>query len=157
MPGGRPPKGPDLVDRLDGSDEAKHRLKIVLETIQGKRSVREAIEILGISETRFHAIREKALAGAVASLEPGVRGRPPSGGDLSPKQAAEMEAMRQENEALKEALAREKARADVAEIMAGPPPPAGEDEKKNQGQSRAERRRALKAERKALEEENRKR
>ena len=144
MPGGRPPKGPDLVDRLEGSEEAKQRLKIVLETIQGKRSVQEAIEILGISETRFHVIREKALAGAVASLELGVRGRPPSGDDLTP----EMKALQDENEALKEALAREKVRADVAEIMAGPPPPADDDENRNQDPGRAERRRALKAERK---------
>ena len=153
MPGGRPPKGPELVDRLEGSEEAKHRLKIVLETIQGKRSVREAIEILGISETRFHVIREKALSGAVASLEPGVRGRPPSGDDLPP----EMVALQEENEALREALAREKVRGDVAEIMANPRPPAEEDEKKNQGKRRAERRRTLKADRKALEKEKRKR
>lgn len=151
MPGGRPPKGPDLVDRLDGSDEAKHRLKIVLETIQGKRTVREAMEVLGVSESRFHAIREKALAGALNGLEPGSRGRPPSGGEES----AEMEAQRREIERLKEALAREKVRADVAEILSSPPPDGSE--KKTEAFGRAQRRRKLRAERKALEEAQRRR
>jgi len=145
MPGGRPPKGADLVDRLEGSEEAKQRVKIVLETIQGKRSVREATELLGISASRFHAIREKALSGAVSSLEPGVRGRPPSEGERTP----EAETLRQENERLREAMAREKARADVAEILSAPRPSGGEGKKERGGKSRAERRRALKAERKA--------
>jgi|OpeIllAssembly_1097287.scaffolds.fasta_scaffold471655_1 hypothetical protein len=154
MPGGRPPKGAELLDRLDGSEEAKQRLKLVLETMQGKRSVVEATQILGISETRFHVIREKALSGAMSSLEPGLRGRPSAHGDLPPERVAEIEALRLENEQLKEALAREKARADVAEILADPNAPEGGGEKKI---TRADRRRALKAARKELKKERRNR
>ena len=39
---GRPCKGPNLVDGLDGSAEARTRLRIVLETIAGQRTVAEA-------------------------------------------------------------------------------------------------------------------
>jgi len=152
MPGGRPPKGAELVERIEGSEEAKQRLKLVLETMQGKRTVVDAAQLLGISEARFHVIREKALAGAVSKLEPGLRGRPSSGGDLSPERMAEIEALRLENEQLKEALAREKARADVAEILSEPETPEGRGEKKI---TRADRRRALKAARKEFEKRRR--
>lgn len=146
MPGGRPPKGPDLVDRLDGSEDAKHRLKIVLETLQGKRSVAEAMEILGVSESRFHVIREKALAAAISGLEPAQRGRPPVQGETPPDGASEVEALRREIEQLKEALAREKARADVAEILSMP---ASDGPEKKTGPDREDRRKKRKAERSA--------
>lgn len=74
---GRRPVGPELIDRLAGSDEARRRAKVVLQTMTGELRVQEACERLGISEQRFEAIRQEAIEGAVASLEPKQVGRPP--------------------------------------------------------------------------------
>lgn len=73
---GRPPKGIQHVETLDGPDEAKRRLRVILETIQGDLSVSDAAEQLGLSEPRFHVLRQNALTGAIEALSPGVRGRP---------------------------------------------------------------------------------
>lgn len=75
---GRPPKGPELVAQLDGSDAAKERLRIILETLAGTMSVVHACALLGIGETRFHEMRQEALAAAGAALEPKPKGRPPT-------------------------------------------------------------------------------
>lgn len=75
---GRPPKGPDLVDALDASEDAKARAKIFLQSIQGTLSAAEASARLGVSETRFHEMRTEWLAQATALLEPKPRGRPPA-------------------------------------------------------------------------------
>jgi hypothetical protein len=74
---GRRPKGPEFVDRLDGSAEAKRRLRVVLEVTAGRLRVHEACAQLGLSEQRFHQLRDQAFAGALAGLEPGLPGRPP--------------------------------------------------------------------------------
>ena len=74
---GRPAKGPRLVDRLEGSAQAKERLTVILETVSGTRSVASACEVLGLSEAAFHRLRQRTLADAVASLEPRRMGRPP--------------------------------------------------------------------------------
>ena len=39
---GRPPKGSDHVNGLEGADAEKKRLRIVLETLSGERSVEQA-------------------------------------------------------------------------------------------------------------------
>lgn len=74
---GRRPRGPECVDNLTGSATAKERLKIVLEVIAGRCRVTEACHKLGISEARFHQLKNEALAGAMTALEPGHAGRPP--------------------------------------------------------------------------------
>jgi Helix-turn-helix domain len=74
---GRRPVGPELIDRLSGSDEARRRAKVVLQTMTGELRVREACALLGLSEQRFEAIRAEAIAGTVARLEPKPVGRPP--------------------------------------------------------------------------------
>ena len=76
MPRGRPPKGAKLVEKLDGSDEAKKRLELVLLTIAGKRDVASACEELGIKKTAFVKIRDKVLQSALQGLEPKPSGRP---------------------------------------------------------------------------------
>lgn len=73
----RPPKGVDHVDKLDGSEEAKRRVKAILETISGEKTIAQACEALGIGEARFHELRARVLAGAVVMAEPGRPGRPP--------------------------------------------------------------------------------
>jgi hypothetical protein len=73
---GRHPAGPEYVDRLDGSDEAKRRLRVLLEVTAGRLRVQEACARLQISEPRFHQLRDQALSAALAGIEPGLPGRP---------------------------------------------------------------------------------
>jgi hypothetical protein len=81
---GRRPAGPEYVDQLDGSELAKERLKVVLQTLAGECRVGEACERLGICEQRFHQIREEALRAALAGLEPRPAGRPPQSATTQP-------------------------------------------------------------------------
>jgi hypothetical protein len=76
MPRGRPAKGPKLVEGLDGSESAKKRLEVILETVAGKRTVEDACKILGIRRSAFHKIRNQILQTALTDLEPKPRGRP---------------------------------------------------------------------------------
>ncbi len=76
MPGGRPPKGPRLADGLDGSKDAKRKLRVILETVAGETTVEQACEKLGIGPAAFHKLRERTLQEAAASLEPRKLGRP---------------------------------------------------------------------------------
>lgn len=75
---GRPPLGPDMVDRLEGSDQAKVRLKTVLRAMTGQITVDEACQSLGINESRFHELKAEVMQNALAGIEPKTRGRPPA-------------------------------------------------------------------------------
>ena len=75
---GRPPEGPELADRLEGTPEAKKRMKTILETLTGERTIQDACELLGIAPARFHEIRKEALQAACAAIEAKPAGRPPS-------------------------------------------------------------------------------
>lgn len=75
MPGGRPGKGPELVEGLAGTAEAKRRLKLVLQTLAGELSVEDARAELELSEAGFHKLRRQALAAAVERLEGQAPGR----------------------------------------------------------------------------------
>jgi transposase-like protein len=77
MPAGRPPTGPDLVRGLAGSPQAKRRLRAILQTIAGERSVKKVCEDLGIGEAAFYKLRARTLQEAVEGLEPRPMGRPP--------------------------------------------------------------------------------
>ena len=92
MPAGRPPKGPELVDKFEGSEEAKHRMRLILETIAGRVSVEEARAELGVSESRFHQLRDSVLLSGLEALEPSPPGRPRKEVSL---EAAEMDLLRQ--------------------------------------------------------------
>jgi hypothetical protein len=73
---GRYPSGPEYVENLDGSEQAKKRLRVVLETMTGKVRVQEACTILEISEQRFYQLREELLQAALERLEGKPVGRP---------------------------------------------------------------------------------
>ena len=73
---GRKPIGTNLVERLEGSERAKARLKAILETLSGVRSIPEACEDLGINESMFHRVRGEVLQTALERLEPRPLGRP---------------------------------------------------------------------------------
>jgi hypothetical protein len=74
---GRRPSGPSYVDQLPGSELAKERVKVVLETLAGTCRVTEACARLQISEPRFEQLRKQVLLAAVERLEPRTAGRPP--------------------------------------------------------------------------------
>jgi hypothetical protein len=94
---GRYPAGPEYVESLDGSEQAKKRLRTVLETMTGTTRVQEACRILEISEQRFYQLREELLQAALERLEGRPAGRPRKGQQDPMAQAledkvAEMEA-----------------------------------------------------------------
>ena len=74
---GRYPSGPEFVDKLEGSLEAKQRLKVLLETLAGTCRVGDACEHLGIKEARFDQIRIEALQAALQAIELKPAGRKP--------------------------------------------------------------------------------
>jgi transposase-like protein len=73
---GRPPKGMRHVDRLEGPDELKWRLRVILETLTGVIGVQQACEELGVGASRLHELRREALVGALGALMPKPSGRP---------------------------------------------------------------------------------
>lgn len=72
---GRKPSGVKLVDKFDGSDLAKERLKVILHTISGELSVVDACETLCVNEAAFYKLRERFLSESVDLLEPRKVGR----------------------------------------------------------------------------------
>lgn len=115
--GGRTPMGPRLVRHLEGSDQAKDRLEIILETLTGTLSIREACERLGIGEAMFHRLRNRVLQVAMADLEPRPRGRPRH----HPSEAEQQcEALAGEMELLKSELLAATVRGEVQGILLQP-------------------------------------
>jgi hypothetical protein len=76
MTRGRRPEGGRLVERLDGSAGAKARLAVFVEVLAGRRTAAAGALALGISERRFHALRNHLLQAALERLEPRPAGRP---------------------------------------------------------------------------------
>jgi transposase-like protein len=106
---GRIPAGPESIEQLDGSDKAKERLRVVLETMMGKWRVSEACERLGISEQRFRQLRQELLQAALASLEDRPAGRP-----RQPEEPAEITALRQQVAELQRELEVAQVREEIA-------------------------------------------
>jgi len=73
---GRHAVGPEIAERLDGSDLACTRLRVLLETITGEKRVTEACEELGICGQLFERLRHRAMQAAAESLELKPAGRP---------------------------------------------------------------------------------
>ena len=115
MGAGRPPDGWKHVDRLDGDDARKHRLRVVLETLSGERSIEQACEELGVSPSRFHEIRHEALQGALDGLAPGAPGRPQRADPAADPERRK--ALERENEELKRELQASFVRTEIALAM----------------------------------------
>lgn len=115
MPAGRPPSGAALVAGLEGSLGAKRRLRLVLETLGGKKTVAEACEELGIGQTAFYKFRSLWLAEALSLLEPKPRGRPRKPAPAVEQE--ELERLREENAALRRALRLGAVREELAVAM----------------------------------------
>lgn len=88
---GRKPLGAQLVDRLEGSEHAKARLKVILETLSGQRTIPEACDELGIQESMLHRVRSEVLQTALDRLEPRPMGRPPQISSPEGQRVAELE------------------------------------------------------------------
>jgi helix-turn-helix protein len=108
---GRRPAGPEYVDQLTGSEQAKERLKVVLETVAGRCRIQEACRRLGISEPRFHQLRQQVLEAALERLEPQPAGRKPT--PRSPEQIR-LDALADELAAKDVELRAAQARAEIA-------------------------------------------
>ena len=111
---GRPPLGAAHVDKLEGGEESKLRLAVVLRTLTGELSIETACEELGISPAQLHRLRDRALQGALAALEPGTPGRPPS---TPPEESARVQSLEAEVRELKIDLRATQLREEIAVIM----------------------------------------
>jgi hypothetical protein len=136
---GRRPSGPECVAGLDGSVQARLRLKVVLQTIAGQCSVQDACWQLGVCEQRFWQLREQVLRAALQRLEPRRAGRRPR--QATPEQA-QLQVLQQELAAAKIQRRAAEAREEIALILprvVGEP--AVEEKKTRQGTPRPRRRR----------------
>lgn len=89
---GRPPEGPGLADKLEGPEDEKKRLRVILETVAGQRTIASACDELGIKPARFHELRTQALQAALEGIAPGSPGRPANPDAAPDPKVAELEA-----------------------------------------------------------------
>jgi transposase-like protein len=134
MPAGRPPDKLGHVDRLEGPDRLKHRLRVILETLTDERTVQEAAKELGVSEARFHELRHQALTAALEGIAPGRPGRPRK---EEPVEASRIHELEREVGDLKVDLQAARVRTEIALTM----PHLLRDRKKNELRAKAKRRR----------------
>ena len=126
---GRKPTGPKLLDKFTASPHAQARMRAILETVSGQKTIPEASAELEIGEAMFHRIRAEALAAALEALEPKPMGRPRTATTApSPVVAA----LQQENQDLKVELRTAAVRAEIAQSMPHLLTRKGRSEKKRQ-------------------------
>jgi hypothetical protein len=111
---GRWPTGIDYIDKLDGANATKERLKVIFETLTGETRVLEACATLAIGETRFHQLRETALQGALTALEPRPPGRPSR---TTTSDAEQIRALQQRVVELEQALHEGHVREEIALVL----------------------------------------
>lgn len=99
------------MEQAEGSAEAKRRLRAILETVAGTKSVPEACAALGIEEARFYQLREKAVEAAVAGLEASAPGRPKK---EEPAEAARVKELEEERKRLLFELQVSRTREEIA-------------------------------------------
>lgn len=112
---GRPGKGLEHIDDLEGGDVAKARQKAILKTVSGEMTVREASEVLGLSEARVRVLRTEALQTMLASLEPRPPGRPPK--EDEPIEPGDVEALQRRVRELEFDLQVARTRTELAITM----------------------------------------
>lgn len=128
---GRKPTGAKLLDKFSASPRAQARMRAILETVSGEKTIPEASAELGLGEAMFHRIRAEAMAAALGALEPKPMGRPRSATTAQPSVVAALE---QENKDLKIAL-----RAAEVPEHAALTDPQGPQRKKKKNHSTHER------------------
>ena len=68
----RPVKGPELVEKLTGTEEAKERLKTIIKTVSGQLTIAEACQELGVGRSRFFELRDERVVLSADYLPPGT-------------------------------------------------------------------------------------
>jgi hypothetical protein len=111
---GRKPVGPALAERVSGSQPARQRLKVLLETITGEKSMDAACRALGIHKTQLFKLRTRVLEAAAAALEPAPMGRPPHTAGPEAARIAELEAQVRD---LKVELEASRLRVELAQAL----------------------------------------
>ncbi len=141
---GRPGLGAGHVERLDGDEQAKQRLQVILRALAGELTVEQACDELGVGAAQFHRLREQALSGALAALAPKPAGRP----SRPPPEPSRVDQLEAEVLDLKLDLRASQLREEIAIMMPhllkpgpGKPAPAGE---KNRAKRQRRRRRGKK-------------
>jgi transposase-like protein len=124
---GRKPLAARHVDNLCGSERAKLRLQTILQTLLGQMTVAEACGVLGIGESRFHALRNQWLQESMELLEPPPLGRPPQ--VVSPEQA-EVARLEAENRDLRQQRRVAEVREELAQRLPHVLRPIGDGPKK---------------------------
>ncbi|MCO5164770.1 MAG: hypothetical protein M9894_15785 [Planctomycetes bacterium] len=84
--------GSELVNGLDGSDQAKDWCKAILDTLSGATTVVDAARSLGCNQAYFYRVRGRALQAMLSDLEPKRTGRKPAEHDPQATRIAELEA-----------------------------------------------------------------
>ena len=102
------------MDRLEGPEETKRRLRVILETLRDECTIEEACERLGMSEARFHALRHQALRGALAGLAPAPPGRPRR---IEEEESSRVRELEQQLEEMRIDLQAERVRTEIALTM----------------------------------------
>jgi hypothetical protein len=124
------------VERLAGSDQAKERLQVILQTLAGTCRVREACRRLGISEPRFQQLRAQVLEAALERLEPRPAGRPPQPGEADEGRLA---ALADRLAAKEVELRAAEARVEIALALPGAAPRAAPGKKTSRGRAAPKR------------------
>lgn len=118
---GAKPLGRELVEHLQGSEQAKTRLKTMLRAMHGELTVPQACVLLGIHETRFHVQRAETLQAALEALEARPPGRPRQVVSPEQQRIAQLE---QQVRDLQLDLQAAQIRLEHAQILRGPRPAA---------------------------------
>jgi hypothetical protein len=129
---GRYPSGPEFVDKLDGSAEAKERLKTVLATLAGQLRVGDACDRLSIKESRFDQLRIELLQAALHAAERRRAGRIPQ---IRSSDESEVPSLRQRVADLEAELRVALVRVEIAAAL----PRAGSGDQKKTSSSKHKR------------------
>jgi hypothetical protein len=103
-----------MVDDLGASEQARHRLKAIVQTMSGDKSIPEVCQELRISEAMFHKLRSRFLEEAVLLLEPRTPG--PRRTEPSP-QEERIRALEQEVQRTRIELEASRIRTELALVM----------------------------------------
>lgn len=106
MARGRPVLGGRLVEGLDAPRVAQRRVRVILATLSGTQTIAEACTALGIGRSRFHALRQQVLRGALEAVAGRPRGRPATTLKTTPEIAALRARIRELELTLRTALLR---------------------------------------------------
>jgi hypothetical protein len=119
-----------MADKLEGPDEAKHRLKAILETISGTKTIDEAAKEIGVGAARFHELRKEVLQAALVALEPRPAGRPRESEAPDPRVVELEEQIRELTIEVKASQVREQIALTMPGLLKTDQPPAELPEKK---------------------------